>query len=164
MSTQSLTLQRTVHAPVEQVWAVLTDLDHAVERLSGVTRVELLTDGPYAVGTRWRETRRVFGAEATEEMWVAANDPLRSTVVEASSRGADYRTTFTLTPVEPGTTLLAMEFSADAPEGSGVRRLVSRLVSRLGERASRRMMERDLEDIAAAALATGPGSATADPS
>jgi hypothetical protein len=154
MSTPSLTLHRTVHAPVHQVWAVLADLDHAQERLSGVTRVQILTDGPYAVGTRWRETRRMFGSEATEEMWVAENDPLRSTVVEAVSGDTLYRTTFTLTPVEAYTTELTVTFTATAPETKGARRVVSGLLSGLGLRATRRMMERDLDDIAAAAAAT----------
>ena len=154
MSPPSLTLHRTVHAPVHQVWAVLTDLDHAQERLSAVSRVQVLTDGPYAVGTRWRETRRIFGSEATEEMWVADNDPLRSTVVEASSGDTVYRTTFTLTPVEAYTTELTMTFTATGPETEGVRRVVSGLLGGIGLRATRTMMERDLNDIAAAAVAT----------
>lgn len=154
MSTHSLTLHRTVHAPVHQVWAVLTDLDHAQERLSAVTRVQILTDGPYAVGTRWRETRRVFGSEATEEMWVSDNDPLRSTVVEAASGDTVYRTTFTLTPVEAYTTELTMTFAATGPESQGVRRVLRGLLAGIGLRATRTMLERDLKDIAAAAVAT----------
>src|SRR5690606_16565810 len=72
------------------------------EVLRNVTRVERMTDGPYAVGTRWRETRRMMGREETEEMWVAESDPLRRTVVAASSGGAEYRTTFELEPQPDG--------------------------------------------------------------
>ncbi|MCE0487490.1 SRPBCC family protein [Ornithinimicrobium sediminis] len=152
MSTHSLTVRRTVHAPVEQVWAVLTDLDHAEERLTNVTGVRVLTDGPYAVGTRWRETRKMLGVETTEEMWVAENDPLRSTVIEASSGGTDYRTVFTLKPLGERSTELTMQFSGengDAP--TGVRKALGKAMGSLGLRLTRRTIERDLDDIAAAA-------------
>ena len=103
MPLNEITLSRIIEAPPARVWQVLTDLDHAAETLSGVLRVEVLTDGPYALGTRWRETRKMFGREASEELWVADNDPLRRTQVRASSGGVDYVTEFVLTPVtEPG--------------------------------------------------------------
>ena len=59
--------QQSTAAP-EAAWRVLTNIAGAAETLSGVTAVEMLTPGPYAVGTRWRETRRMFGKEETQEM------------------------------------------------------------------------------------------------
>ncbi len=102
MTTHHLALSRTVAASPQRVWQVITDLDRAAQTLSGVSRVERLTDGPYALGTRWRETRTMFGKATTEEMWVTALDPARSTTVEASSHGTDYRTVFDLTPTGSG--------------------------------------------------------------
>ncbi|MGW5075187.1 SRPBCC family protein [Rhodococcus sp. NPDC004095] len=69
MPTNEIRLTRQVAATPERVWAVLTDLDAAEATLSGVTRVERVEGAGYDVGTRWRETRRMFGKEATEEMW-----------------------------------------------------------------------------------------------
>ena len=98
MSTQELRLTQHVDAPVETVWAVLTGIEDAAETLSGIVAVEQLTPGPYAVGLRWRETRKMMGKEATEEMWVADVDAPTSTTVKAHSGGADYTTRFTLAP------------------------------------------------------------------
>ena len=58
MNGHRIDLERLVQARVERVWEVLTDVAHADQTLSGV---ELITEGPYRVGTRWRETRRMFG-------------------------------------------------------------------------------------------------------
>ena len=98
MSGHQVQIERDVAASPEEVWRVLTDLDHAAETLSGVSRVELLTEGPYTVGTRWRETRKMFGKEATEEMRVTAVEAPARTTVEADSAGVNYVTVFTLTP------------------------------------------------------------------
>ena len=61
MTGHQLSLERLVRAPADRVSAVLTDIAHADQTLSGVTQVEPLTEGPYGVGTKWRETRRMFG-------------------------------------------------------------------------------------------------------
>lgn len=155
MAGHTLTLTRLVHASPHLVWAVLTDLDRATEVLRNVTRVERMTDGPYAVGTRWRETRRMMGREETEEMWVAESDPLRRTVVAASSGGAEYRTTFELEPQPDGSTLLRYTFRAETPDPSGVQKLLWAVFGRLGARVTRKVMEQDLEDIAGAAEGMG---------
>jgi hypothetical protein len=70
MNGHRIDLERLVQAPAERVWEVLTDVAHADQTLSGVEYVELISEGPYRVGTRWRETRRMFGKEATEQLQV----------------------------------------------------------------------------------------------
>jgi len=47
-----------------------TDLEGSAERLSGVNEAEILERPEFGLGTRWRETRTMFGKEATEEMVV----------------------------------------------------------------------------------------------
>ena len=46
-----------IEAPVASVWRVFTDLPGRRQWLSTVTRVEMLTTGPFGAGTVWRETR-----------------------------------------------------------------------------------------------------------
>lgn len=145
-----VTVARRVAAPPSAVWDVVTDLGAAADTLRGVTRVEVLTDGPYAVGTRWRETRRMLGKEATEEMWVTAVEPVHRTVVEAESHGTHYTSTFTLAPAGTGTHL-EMRFAARAVRPSRVQRVLWALGGKVGLRATRKALEEDLRDIAAAA-------------
>lgn len=153
-----LTLSRTIAATPEQVWAVLSDVPHAAETLRGVTRVQLLTDGPYAVGTRWRETRTMFGATSTQEMWVAENDPWRRSVIRAQSGDTSYETEFRLRSVgaeaSPAGTELTVRFSATAHAPSGLQQAALKVFGGLALRATTKALEQDLADIAAAAEAS----------
>ena len=147
-SAHSILVERTVQASPGRVWEVLTDIAHADQTLSGVTHLDLLTAGPYGVGTRWRETRRMFGKETTEELHVTAAQAPTRTVVEADSRGVHYVTEFTVTPVDDAVTRLTMSFAAVQADAGPVQRAVGRLVGRLGATATEKVMAKDLEDIA----------------
>ena len=175
MPLNEITLSRIIEAPPARVWQVLTDLDHAAETLSGVLRVEVLTDGPYALGTRWRETRKMFGREASEELWVADNDPLRRTQVRASSGGVDYVTEppsqtghpelpsqaghteppsqagHTEHPSQAGHTELTIRFGAEMSAPTTVQKVAMKAFTGLAARATTKALEQDLADIAAAA-------------
>jgi carbon monoxide dehydrogenase subunit G len=150
MTSQSIVLSRSVNAPPEKVWAVIVDIENAATTLSGVDEVEVLGSGPYAVGTRWRETRTMFGTKATEEMWVTAVDAPHRTVVEAESAGAHYTTVFTIEPVGAGSRL-NMEFSGGPVKDSRWHALIWRTVGKFGMSAAAKTMRSDLDDIARAA-------------
>lgn len=147
-----IVVSKIVEASPDRVWEVLTNLDGAAETLTGVVSVQRMTDGPYAVGTRWRETRKMFGRESTEEMWVAESDPWRRSLVRAESGGADYVTEFTLTPLDNAArTELVVRFGAQMTSPSTLQKLGMKVFGGLAEKASRKALEQDLTDIAAAA-------------
>jgi carbon monoxide dehydrogenase subunit G len=151
MTEHRIDLERLVRARAETVWEVLTDISHADQTLSGVTHVELTTEGPYGVGTQWRETRRMFGKEATEQMRVTVAEPPTRTVVEAESSGVRYVTEFTLTPTSPDVTRLGMSFTAAQGAANLLQKTLWRIFGRLGVKATAKVMARDLQDIAARA-------------
>lgn len=151
MNEHRIDAERWVQAPVDRVWKVLTDVAHADQTLRGVEHVELITDGDYRVGTQWRETRRMFGKEATEQMQVTVAEAPTRTVIEADSSGVHYVTEFTLTPSAADTTRLAMSFTAVPGQATLVHRALWRLFGRLGAKASEKVMHKDLQDIAARA-------------
>ena len=67
----SIRVSRHVEAPAAVVWQVVTDLEGMAGLLPDIVRLERLSDdgpGTYRRGTRWRETRRMFGREATETL------------------------------------------------------------------------------------------------
>lgn len=148
------TVERHVAAPREHVWAVITDLDAAPDVIGGITSIERLEGDGFDVGTRWRETRTMFGREASETMEVTAVDPPSSYVVEADGQGAHYRTEFTLVPDDAGTTV-RMTFGAQ-PSGL-VGKVLGATMGRLFAGATRKAIEADLDDIARAAEARTPG-------
>jgi hypothetical protein len=98
---RTVAARRTIEAPIEKVWVLATDIGRWPEATSGVERVELLTDGDFGESTRWRETRQMFGREATEEMSVSAVDPGRCYTVEAENHGVRYVSTFSFTATGP---------------------------------------------------------------
>lgn len=56
--------------PKEKVYAGLLDLDAAKNWMQGLVRIERLDEGPMRVGSEWKETRKMFGHEATEHFEV----------------------------------------------------------------------------------------------
>lgn len=149
---QRLEVSRHIDADPGAVWRVITALDSAPATLRGVTSVERLDATGYEVGTRWRETRVMFGKSATEEMRVAEVDPERRTVITSESGTARYRTVFELTPTASGTDL-TVAFSGESGPMGAAASVVMTLFAPLAKRATRKALQHDLEDIAVAAEA-----------
>lgn len=144
----------TATAPPEAVWAVATDIEGTVDVLSGVVAVERLDGGEgFAPGLRWRETRELFGKEASEELEVTAVDPGRSYTVEADSRGTHYRSVFTVEPDDEGGSRLSMTFGAEQQRQGWLGRFAAKAGGKAIERATRKALQQDLDDIATAAEA-----------
>lgn len=152
-----LEVSRQSSASPAEVWAVMTDIEGSQRTLSGVTAVERLDDGDgFGPGLRWRETRRIGGREASEEIEVTAVDEGRSYTAEAVSGGTRYRSTVSVEPSGSGSTL-RMTFGAEV-RGGRIRQLAARTMGRAFEGATRKALEQDLADIAAAAEGAGPAS------
>src|SRR3712207_9171600 len=115
---QDVEVRRHVSAPVERVWALATDLEGAPRVVRGIEAVEVLTPGPFGVGTRWRETRGMFGRSATEEMTVTAVEPHRSYSTDASGPGVRDVSTFTFAPAAGGGTDVTAPFGGRPPSAA----------------------------------------------
>ena len=115
---------------------MLTDLDNATANVSAIQKVERLDDsGGFKVGTSWRETRKIFGKTATEDMTVTEIDPGRSYTTAAESHGAKYRSTHRVEPIEGGSRI-TMVFGAE-PTGL-LAKTFAVTVGRLFDNATRR--------------------------
>ena len=88
-------LEESIAAPAHEVFQVFTDLTHAPERISAIQSLEVLGKGPVGKGTRFRETRVMFGKESTEEMEITEFDPPRAYSVEGLSCGCEFHTRYT---------------------------------------------------------------------
>ncbi|RSS32895.1 SRPBCC family protein [Streptomyces sp. WAC08241] len=119
----AVVVERRVAASPGRVWEAITDLPGLPRVLTGVRKVEVLTPGGFGVGTRWRETRRMLGREATEEMTVTACEPPDRYVTVADSHGMHYVSELTLTPdgtgSAPGGTVTTPGGTGTIPGGTG---------------------------------------------
>ncbi|WP_062287665.1 SRPBCC family protein [Demequina phytophila] len=145
-----MSVEREIAATVERVWDIITDLDYAAEVIPAIVSLERLEGEGYEVGVRWRETRKMWGREETEEMEVVASEPPRSTSIHAESRGTEYLTVYTLEPTEAGT-LLVCDFSAETPNPGPAQRIGWFVFGKAGMRATRKALDQDLAHIAEAA-------------
>lgn len=140
-----ISVTKFIEAPVDRVFEVFTDLPGAPGRISSITKLEVLTDGPIGLGTRFRETRLMFKREATETMEITAFDPPRSYTTVANSCGCLYECTFRFAPQGSGTQVTA-EFSWTAQT------FFARLMAPLGKLMSSMCMKafnKDLEELKA---------------
>ncbi len=104
-------IRETVDAPVEKVFAQATDFANAADFIQGIHQIEMLSDGPVGPGTRFKETRTMFGREATEEMEVGLWEPPHRYLLEAGSHGCQYESLFEFESVGSATEV-TMKFTA----------------------------------------------------
>ena len=144
---QRMKIGRTVQAPADVLWEVVTDLGRAPEIVRGIDGTEIVAGGgSFGVGTRWRETRTMFGRSVTEEMEVTACDEGRSYTAGSESGGVTYAFTFSVVPMGSAASRLLLTFGGQ-PEGR-VARILAATVGRLAQRSTRKAMEADLADLA----------------
>lgn len=103
-----------VEAPRERAFAVYSDIASAPSRIPDIKKVEMLGDGPVGVGTKWRETRVMFGKEHTETLEITEFRAPEFYAVGAESCGMVYRTTFAFRDAGPGRTEVEMTFGGQA--------------------------------------------------
>ena len=81
-----------IDRPPEEVFAYVTNFDNAGAWVPGVDKVEQVTDGPVAEGTRYMEVRPVRGVHRRLEMEVFRHDPPRA--FSAGFTKGGFRVTF----------------------------------------------------------------------
>lgn len=146
----STTLSQHVNASREKVWAVISDIPGSARTLSAIRSIQMLSEGPYDEGTRWKETRAMMGREETVEMQVSQSDPPRATTVKARQGGADYTSRFTLEERDGGTEL-TMFFGAEVLKPTFLSKIMMAAFGRIGMGVTRKALAKDLADIAAKA-------------
>lgn len=149
----TVTANRTIEAPISRVWSVFTDLGSSPVHLSAVEDVEVLTDGPFAVGTTWRETRKMFGRTATEEMTVTSLEHQASYAISAMSQGTTYVSRFDFREIDPATTEVRFTFTGETQ--GGVRKAIGDVMWPLFRGKVAKELRRDLDDLAEVCVKRG---------
>jgi hypothetical protein len=139
----SCQITKKIDASPHAVFDLFSDLDHVAEHVKSIKKIERLTPGPVGVGTRFRETRVMFGREATEEMYFTAFEPPRLYEVRCQTCGAEYQSVYTFRPDGAGT---VVDVKFEAKPISLFAKLMTPL-SFLMVGGMKKCMDQELEDL-----------------
>ena len=148
----SFTFEIHVDAPIEATFDAFTDLRNAPDRLEQIVDLEVITDGPVGAGTRFRETRVMFGKSCTEEMEVSAFSAPSSYTVSCDSCGCRYETRFDFASDGAGTQVRATMITTPLSLGAKITAPVMGLVF---GKSMRKCFEKDLTQLKAFLEAAG---------
>ncbi|HYE79363.1 MAG TPA: SRPBCC family protein [bacterium] len=132
-----------INAPADRVFQVMTDPHQFGRWMPNFVRAEDLTPGVSGTGQSWRETRKMFGKEASEVFEVRACDPPRSIELfcdgsKGTSGKGTYRFVYTLSPVGSGTRVAC---DGEISMGGGIAEFMGKLFSG----SMKKMCEKDLQ-------------------
>jgi hypothetical protein len=150
----TIKVSRDIKAPVDQVFAMFTDIEHGRDHVSGIRNIEVVSLGPLGLGTRWRETREVLGRLDDAEMEITAFEKNRTYTITHHKAGVRIDTVFSFDPVPEGTRV-SVEFGLH-PQGLPPA-LLSPLEWAIGPKV-RDVLSQDLRDLKASVehVATRP--------
>jgi len=140
-----LEVEIPIQATKEDIWNVITDIDNAPDRISGIEKVEVHhKPGDTLVGLKWTETRILFGKTATETMWVTEAEKNKFYKTRAESHGAIY-TSIMRIDQKNGQNYLGMEFSSEAQSFGA--KFMATVLAPLFKGATKKALMQDLLDI-----------------
>lgn len=153
----NISLPIHIAADRETVWNIITDIPRSIFTISAIEKIEVLEQGDAnLLGFKWRETRTMFGKEATEVMWITDIEKPHFYTTRAESHGAVYTSKFELQENDSGT-LLTMSFQGTS--NSVAAKLMNILMGWMFKKATINGLKQDLEDIKTAAEKAAGGEA-----
>ncbi len=139
----SFTLCKHINATPKEVFSVASDFKNAATNFSGIERLEVLTNGPIGCGTRFRETRVMFGRESTEELEITAFDIPHNYAIECDSCGCHLLAKYQFIPDIAGT---HVRVTFDSSPVTIFAKLMSPLAI-LMSGPMKKMIDKDLDDL-----------------
>lgn len=97
-----IVLSIDVRAPAATVFALATNIPEIDKVVPTITRVELLTQGPVGIGTRWKETRRGMATNASVELTLTAFEPPHAFTVSGEIANIQCTSAFELKELAGG--------------------------------------------------------------
>jgi len=101
----TMTVIRSIHAPAGVVFQTVADAKRFAQAISGVTKVEVVSEAPSGVGTRFRQSRLMNGKETTMEFEVTEYVKNERVRIVNETHGTIWDSLFTLAPSNGSTTL-----------------------------------------------------------
>lgn len=134
-----------IQATKEAIWASITNIEQAAEHISGIQSVKILEKPKDSlVGLKWEETRKLFGKEATETMWITEAKALEFYKTKAESHGAVYLSELVIDS-QNGANFLSMSFKS-LPQTFGAK-IMGFIFSLMMKKSMIKIIKQDLNDI-----------------
>jgi hypothetical protein len=110
----TITVSNEIAAPIQRVFDYFTDIGSGASHVSGIHRIEMLTPGKFALGTRWLETREVLGVTDSAEMEVTSFERDKTYTITHHKGGLRIDTAFWFEPAGADSTKVTVEFELDS--------------------------------------------------
>ncbi|MRG93396.1 SRPBCC family protein [Polyangium spumosum] len=148
MHRLTFTSEHHIDAPPERVFAAMANPEGFGDWMQGFVRAERVTPGDFGVGTEFRETRKMFGREATEHFEVTTCEPgkrlgLRVDGTKGTTGKGEYRFVYDFEPAGTGT-LLRTSAVIEMPGG-----LFTKIIGKLMGGAFKKACDKDLDALKA---------------
>ncbi len=129
----------------EQVWKTIADIKSCGDVIASIDNIEILEHPTDQMqGLKWRETRIMFGKEATETMWITDAKENEYYATRAESHGSVYISRLSLTG-EGDRTKLTMLFKG-LPV-TMIAKVMSFLMAPMIKGSLKKTIGKDLENI-----------------
>lgn len=103
----------TINATKDEVFNAFSDLKNLANNVRAIKSIELLTPGDLGIGSKFKETRVMFGKESSETMEITQFSPPDYFKEEAQSNGMHYVTEWRFIS-EGKKTTVSIDFSGKA--------------------------------------------------
>ena len=100
----------TINATKDEVFNAFSDLKNLANNVRAIKSIELLTPGDVGIGSKFKETRVMFGKESSETMEITQFSPPDYFKEEAQSNGMHYVTEWRFI-AEGNKTTVSIDFS-----------------------------------------------------
>lgn len=140
-----ISVDTEINAPKQDVWAVISNIENAPNVISGIISLEVLHK-PEAglIGLKWKETRKMFGKEAEETMWITDCSNGEYYATRAENHGAIYKSMMSVEAVGDKTKL-TMSFEGESE--SFFVKIISKVMGFFMKKSMIKMLDADLADI-----------------
>ncbi len=132
-----------IPASKSKCFEAFSDLNNLSDKVTAITQIELLTPGEIGVGTKFKETRVMFGKESSEVMDITLFEPDSHIREEAHSSDIHYISDWKFTESD-GQTTVSITFNVQAQTIIG--KLMS-LMFLFISGSLKKAFERDMEDM-----------------
>jgi len=134
-----------IEATKEEIWRVMTDIEHEKETLEAVNDVEIIENPNHSLnGLKWQETRTMYGKEESEVISITEYKENSYYKTHAESHGMAFDSTYAIEP-EGDHNLLLVDFKAKPQNFST--RLTNILFGSLLKTSTKQSLLEDLQDI-----------------